>query len=287
MTAIGDLVAAGRTSDVYEFGRGSVVKVPRPQVPEHWPEMEARFTAAVHQVGVRAPEVRGLVDIEGRRSIVFEHIHGPSMWQLMLSVPSSVRSLAADLAATHRSIHSAGIPKGIPSLVERLSNKVAEVDQLGPAGRDEATRLMSSMPRGAALLHGDLHPANVLMAADGPTVIDWFDAAIGHPIADIVRSSLLFRLTNTVSSASIDPTTRRRVMGSFHDAYVEQMADELAGAADSLGRWEAVVAAGRLAEGIEVDDDELLEVWRARDRPCRSRLNRGLSATGGCDESTK
>ncbi len=31
------------------------------------------------------------------------------------------------------------------------------------------------------------------MTADGPVAIDWFDASIGHPVGDVVRSSLLMR----------------------------------------------------------------------------------------------
>jgi hypothetical protein len=42
-------------------------------------------------------------------------------------------------------------------------------------------------PRGAGdrLLHMDLHPLNVLVARNGPVVIDWTNAACGDPSVDV------------------------------------------------------------------------------------------------------
>lgn len=53
----GDLVAVGRTSDVFEFGSGEVVKVPRPHVPDDWARLEAEFTVAIGALDVPAPHV--------------------------------------------------------------------------------------------------------------------------------------------------------------------------------------------------------------------------------------
>ena len=41
------------------------------------------------------------------------------------------------------------------------------------------------------MLHGDLHPANVLLSPDGPVVIDWTNAVQGPPGADVALSWLL------------------------------------------------------------------------------------------------
>jgi tRNA A-37 threonylcarbamoyl transferase component Bud32 len=38
---------------------------------------------------------------------------------------------------------------------------------------------------GAALLHLDLHPANVILSPAGPVVIDWTNAAAGDPALDV------------------------------------------------------------------------------------------------------
>ena len=280
MAGIGSLVAAGRTSDVYEFGRGSVVKVFRPYVPVHWAAREARFTSAVREVGAPAPAVRGLVEIEGRDAIVFERVLGPSMWELMVHSRRGTAELARELAAVHRCILSAGLPYEVTGFVERVHSKIANVEQLTPGEREAARRALGSLPRGAALLHGDLHPGNVLMGPAGPVVIDWFDSAIGHPMADVVRSSLLLRPFGMADERPHLPGARSGLLREMHDSYVAAMSDVLTAPTDQLRQLEAVVAASRLAEDAEASKSPLLALWRDRDGRGQSLLLEALSRIG-------
>jgi aminoglycoside phosphotransferase (APT) family kinase protein len=41
------------------------------------------------------------------------------------------------------------------------------------------------------VLHLDLHPANVILAPNGPVVIDWTNAAAGDPAADVALTWLI------------------------------------------------------------------------------------------------
>ena len=280
MTRIGPLVAAGRTSDVYEFGRGSVIKVFRPYVPVHWAAKEARFTSAVRDVGAPAPAVGGLVEVEGRDAIVFERVSGPSLWELVVESRHDAAGLARELAAVHRCILSAGLPCEVTGLVERIRSKIAGVEQLTLGERGEAHQALGSLPKGAALLHGDLHPGNVLMGAGGPVVIDWFDSAIGHPMADVVRSSLLLRPFGMADERPHLPGAHAWLLREMHDSYVAAMSDVLTAPPDQLRLLEAVVAASRLAEDAEARKSPLLELWRGRDGRGRSPLLEALSGTG-------
>ena len=225
---VGPLVATGRTSDVYAYGDGSVVKVPRPDVPPHWAEKEAEFTAAVRRLGAPAPEVRGLVRIEGREAIVFERVDGESMWQRMLDSVDDLPALAREFADIHRAILSAGLPTDVIGSVERMCTKLSEASQLTVADRVEAQELARSLPHGAALLHGDLHPGNVLIGGNGPVVIDWFDASIGHPITDVVRTSLLIRSDGAGSPLHL-PGARPDLLGRLLEVYVEAVLRHLGG----------------------------------------------------------
>lgn len=284
MTAVGQLVAAGRTSDVYEFGRGAVVKVPRPGVPAHWAAMEARFTSAVHDIGAPAPEVRAIINIDGRDGIVFERVYGLSMWELMVESPHDASGLARELASVHKCILSVGLPHEVAGLVERMSGKIGEVKQITLAERGEALQALGLLPRGAALLHGDLHPGNVLMAAGGPIVIDWFDAAIGHPMVDAVRSSLLLRSFGGSDERPHLPGAPSGLLHDLHMAYLVAMSDVLIASEDELRQLEAVVAASRLAEDAEADESSLLALWRGRNGHRQSPLLEALSNVGLDDD---
>ncbi|NNE11545.1 MAG: phosphotransferase, partial [Ilumatobacter sp.] len=163
-----------------------------------------------------------------------------------------------------RRILAAGPPPGVDGFVERAARKIAEVTQVTGDEQVEAIDILHGLPRGAALLHGDLHPGNVLMAADGPIAIDWFDASIGHPIADVVRSSLLMRPFGDRGDPPHLPDADVDLLRRVHDGYVGAMADIVGAPADDLRRWEAVVAISRLAEGAQPDGPALVDLWRRR-----------------------
>jgi len=260
---IGELVGRGRTSDVYAYGTGSVIKVPHPNVPADWPQLEAQLTEAVRAQGVPAPEVRDVVEIDARSAIVFERIEGLSLWQEMLADPTNAERRVRDFAAIHRSVLHVGLPAGVPDFVGRLVHKISAASPLSTEHRDEAAALAAALPRGAALLHGDLHPGNILMGEQGPVVIDWFDAAIGHPVADIMRSLILIQPSRSSELRHL-PGATAGLLEPAHRGYVDEFANELRAERAQLGDWQAVLAAGRLAEQAEVDESGLIALWAAR-----------------------
>ncbi|MEZ5166535.1 MAG: phosphotransferase [Acidimicrobiales bacterium] len=146
---MGALVAVGRTSDVHEFGRGSVVKVPRPGVPPHWAGEEARFTAAVRELGAPAPAVLDLVDVAGREAIVFDRVVGRSMWDLIVDSPRETAAWGRELAGIHRHILSAGLPARVGGLVERMEAR-SKPQCRSPTTNGERRSPCSAGCRGAA-----------------------------------------------------------------------------------------------------------------------------------------
>ena len=276
MTRIGDRVAVGRTSNVYEYGVGSVIKVPRPSVPHTWAQLEARFTMAVHEIGAPAPEVRDVVRVDGRDAIVLSMVDGRSLWQ-HLADDGDATIHGRTLARVHCQILSVGLPCGIEGLATRMHEKIEAATFLTDEERGAAKQILQELPSGAALLHGDLHPGNVLMSDSGPVAIDWFDVAIGHPVADVVRSSLLMR------DFGLDrphlPGANPELLSAVHDAYVDEMAAFVGATPGVVAAWEAVVAASRLAERAEADESALLSLWRDRraDRPTAALV--ALAAT--------
>lgn len=266
---LGQLIANGRTSDVHRFGDDGAAKVLQPTTPQHWAQAEASFTDAVRRLGVPAPEVRDLIDVDGRATIVFERIDGPSMWQRMIDHPDDVAALARELAAIQQAIHEAGVPDGLPSLVDRLRLKFGSVAEFDADELDEALALLDRQPIGAALLHGDLHPGNVLLGRDGPVVIDWFDATVGHPVADAARTTLL--LTDGATDLRHLPGARPAVIAELSEQYAAASRTRVR--PDALRTWCRLRAAGRLAERADLDVSGLLAMWR--DAPSTSVLDDG------------
>lgn len=258
---LGQLIAHGRTSDVHRYGRDGAAKVLKAVTPQHWAHSEASFTTAVRQLGIAAPEVRDVIEIDGRSAVIFERIDGPSMWQRMLDHPNDVAALVRELADIQRAIHEAGVPDGLPSLVDRVRLKLSNAAELTSEERSAADDLLSRQPVGAALLHGDLHPGNVLLGRRGPVVIDWFDATVGHPIGDVARTMLL--LSAAATGLGHLPDSTQVVVAQMQQQFAQSVADRAAPA--QLHDWYRLRAAGRLAEGADLDVSGLLAIWRSSD----------------------
>lgn len=263
VAVLGQLLAVGRTSKVFAYGNDAVAKVLIASVPDHWASVEAHLTEAVRSLGVPAPAVRDVTILNGRPAVIFDRVVGPSMWQQMIADPASVETLVAELAAVQGAIHSAGIPTAMPGKVARMSAKIAQVDALSGWEIAEAIDLVNSMPRGAALLHGDLHPGNILLGDNGPVVIDWFDASIGHPAADVVRSSLLLR-ADAVTDLGHLPDATPDVLERLRSSYLAAMREVIDAASLTFGLWEAVTAVSRLAEQTDADPAVLHAIWAGR-----------------------
>ncbi len=50
----------------------------------------------------------------------------------------------------------------------------------------EACRRLDQIGPGPSLVHGDLHPWNVVANENGTRIFDWTDASVGHPFLDLV-----------------------------------------------------------------------------------------------------
>lgn len=263
---LGELVARGRTADVFAFGPGVVIKVPRSDVPSEWAAIEAEHSRAVHAQGLPTPKLLDLVLVEGRESIVFERIDGPSMWECMVAQPRETRRLAREMAAVHLEVLGSIAPTGLAPLSVRLGDNIDAVEALSPHQRHQASALAGALPGGDLLCHGDLHPGNILMSDRGPVVIDWFDAASGNAFADVVRTSLLIRppVAGPVASSHL-PGATVPILEQLHLAYLEAMFVDLTVDIDVVRRWEAVLAVSRLAERADSSDVDLVALWEAHE----------------------
>jgi len=256
---LGEQLATGSRSAVFAWGRDAVAKVPFAATPEAWIHFEALYTAAVHDAGAPAPRFHGIEMIDGRAASIYERVHGPSMWNHMLEHPADVSAHTRLLAELQTHLFTLVPPVALPTLRDRLRCKIREAASRAHPSLIAALELLpSSSP--SRLCHGDLHPGNIIMARCGPVIIDWFDAARGDRVADIARTSLLMstRAHGRKGPGHL-PGAQRNFLDLARASYLDAITDLVAPDPGDVRRWETVVAAARVAEGIDVD--ALLAVW--------------------------
>lgn len=153
----GRLLAEGRSAIVFEIGDGWLLRRFRDPRADATTEAAVLRWAARH--GVPVPSVREAAGPD----LVLEQVEGTSMLAALLDDPTAAAAHGRILAELHRRLDR--VP-GLPELPAPT----------GGPGR---------------LLHGDLHPGNVLLTDTGPVLIDWTNAGSGPSAHDTATTWLV------------------------------------------------------------------------------------------------
>jgi aminoglycoside phosphotransferase (APT) family kinase protein len=192
----------------------------------------------------------GVQQVRGRAASVWEWVRGPSMWQEILVAPARAASYGRLLADLELDLFALVPPLVLPSQHDRLVNKIRRCALAIDPALGEALDDLPAPSRPLRLCHGDLHPGNVIMSADGPVVIDWFDASRGDRAGEIARSTLLLRGAADDDLPSHLPGATRQMLVALAGGYLGRIQAQIHVSDDELRRWEAVEAVAQLAEHV-------------------------------------
>jgi tRNA A-37 threonylcarbamoyl transferase component Bud32 len=238
-----ELIASGRTAEVFAWGDGRVLKLDRPE----WnglAAMEASALAIVTAAGVPAPRPYEMVRVGDRHGLVLERIVGPMLREVIASA-SDRDALASTWAEMHAALNTRVVPE-LPDLVSSIGDGIRS-SGLVPGVIDELVALLAELDDGRRVLcHFDLQPGNVIVGPDRWVVIDWMTASSGPPDADFARTVLLESRHSKSRLARFGAAVRREGM-------------RRRGLDDRrLNAWLRVIAAARLAEGFDGEHGEYL-----------------------------
>jgi Ser/Thr protein kinase RdoA (MazF antagonist) len=253
-----ELLAEGRTAEVYAYGDGRVVKLDRPEWSGLAP-FEGEILERLVEAGLPVARPYGSVSLEGRSGVVLERIDGaPLMAHVAQASPGPRRQLADRFAATQQAVNATRIT-GLPDLVPRLRGEI-EGSIADPGLRRELTDLLDELDdrdrSGRGVCHFDFHPGNVLVEPDRWVVIDWLTVASGPAAADLARTCVLTGRWSAEPFAAFGRDIRRLGL------------ERRGLGADTLNAWVRVVAGARLAEGFGGEEAVwLLRVAQGAERP--------------------
>jgi uncharacterized protein (TIGR02172 family) len=254
--------AVGRTAEVYAWEDGSVLKLYREGFPLEWVDHEAYIGRLVVQAGVPAPEVRDILEVEGRRGILYERVDGPDMLAVINRSPFKLLACARSLGQLHVQMHrcAADLPSQRGMIERAIHSAPALPDDL----RACALAALAALPDSDRLCHGDFHPGNVILTRRGPIVIDWMTANQGHPAADLARTRLVLTIGRPPGKDTsqlhrlLAITGRGLLVGEYLRAY-RAAEPEVVRLSDA---FLPVQAAARLNEQIAHEREKLVEIIR-------------------------
>src|SRR5260370_28057267 len=196
VTALETLRPDGHTQKMIVRQHGEVDLKHNPQVAAD----EFKLLQLLHSVGLATPAPYRLDqsgEIFSTPYLVIEYIEGKSEFAPS-NLPDLLLQLATQLSRIHQVDCSHPDVSFLPNIEQRYAEKLrerpAQVDESIDEGhiRDTLEAVWPIHQRNkTVLLHGDFWPGNILWK-DGQlvAVIDWEDAALGDPLADLANSRL-------------------------------------------------------------------------------------------------
>ena len=243
------VIGVGRTATIYDLA-------PEPKVLKYFNEgilpeealYEAKIGRAIYAAGIPAPAVGEMVSINGRNGLIYERIDGPTLLAALMRRPWRNRHFARRLATLQAEIHSIKIEpeSGIPKLKPAFKKLIERAEPLPDEMRQDLLTKLERMPDRDSVYHGDFHPENVILSPRGPIGIDWANALIGSPWADVARTSILLngarlRLRSTIGRFAGWPA-------GFTSIYLQTYCQLNPGGEKAYRAWLPIVAAARLTE---------------------------------------
>jgi aminoglycoside phosphotransferase (APT) family kinase protein len=232
----GPLLASGRDADVFAYREGLVLRRYR---RAQGTSREAAVMEHARGHGFPVPMVLEANETD----IVMERVGGPTMLGDIARRPWRLLHHARTLADLHRRLHRIPAPGW----------------------------LTDSLDGGQDLVHLDLHPENVLVSADGPMVIDWANARLGHGATDVALTWIIAGCSSPEGSP-LDRWAARIGRGWFLRAFLAGFDPE------ALRQALPAAASFRLADrNVRGEERRQVEVFlrKRADKPGFGLMGRG------------
>lgn len=164
--------------------------------------------------------------------VVVEYVQGMSMIPHVIFGSYTPQEAGQAMGVLMLRMHGAHVTEGrdVNADFRRYARALAP---LLPSGvGDQLVSLVDVIPESPTLLHGDLHPGNVVVRRGVPTPIDMELAGFGHPILDlaITRARMLLGSDRGIKrgeARNLDRRTRRMVWESLLATYLDAADTEM------------------------------------------------------------
>lgn len=252
-------IARGTTADIFAWGENQVLKLYHQGCSEDSIRQEAFHASLAHQAGMQTPEVTNIVKIGSHFGIIFARIEGSTMLDILLQHPQQATFLAHLLAQLHVKLHSHRVTNLPTNQHERLEVKISHTSYLEQKTKIAILEKLQALPKDNILCHGDFHPQNIIISNNVPVIIDWFDATLGNPLADVARTLLV--LNSAVLPVSIEQKFHQQInliRRQFATAYFEEYCKLRPIPQEQLLVWKLAIAAARLTDKLPPNEYKII-----------------------------
>lgn len=178
------MISKGNTAEILEQDENLICKLFYPGYPKIFIEHEFDNAKAVFELGIKTPMAHNLICVDERDGIVYDRVIGETLSDKMNSASEEELIAWTDrFADIHKEL-----------LSHHIDNVVDYKDFLKMFAADsvEVTEKINELENGNCLLHGDFHPANIMVDEDNQLIlIDMMNICKGPAIYDVARTYFL------------------------------------------------------------------------------------------------
>lgn len=241
-----NLISDGEKVQVYKSD-GKCIKVFKDETePKSVVMYEALAHARVEETGfARIPALKSVEQINGKWCIVYEHVEGRNLDELIRENPKMKLDFLERMADIHLEVNSLPCVK-MSSQLDYLKRSIQSLDVIDDVKKHELLTLLSKLPTKKRLCHGDFTPENIIVGENGGMyIVDWLRAKQGTPEADVAKTYLWFCMNHRTESA---------------EQYLRIYSKKAGIEANAVYDWLPIVAASQL-KFRQSKERELLLTW--------------------------
>ena len=193
------MIGAGANGRIYRIDEETIIKVYNPitNPPEKiFREKETARLTFTH--GIPTAISFQIVRVKDSYGIIYEKIDGKTLSEVISDHPETLHEYAVKMAQMLKDLHNTHFEKGIlPDARLGLHSwaDVAEKSGYYPAESISLLReFIDHIPERDTFIHGDFHPANIMLHNDEMFLIDIGDASTGHPVIDLLGTYQIMKL---------------------------------------------------------------------------------------------
>lgn len=276
---LGSKISEGACAEVFEWENNEkIIKLAKTNTDRQAMRTEYLNSQVVWDNGLAVPQPFELVDVDGRPGIVFERIYGETLFDRFVKQflsPSGTednikgfnfKDTTQITARILSEIHSKSI-QNMSSQREAIIYSIMRVNYLTTSEKELVVDILNNIPIKQQLCHGDPNPNNVFIRDGKALLIDWMDASIGNPEADLAEYIIMIRfaiLPTYIPSKMVDyfNSIREEIIKVFIDEYTK-LSDITF---EEIDAWITPIAARKLSSDGIIEDEKKLLVDEIRRR---------------------
>jgi hypothetical protein len=270
---LGEKIGDGGCAEVFLWEKDKVLKLFRSNTDQWAVRKEYTNSLLAWQGGLPAARPYEMLEVNGLLGIIFGKVTGVALMEVymkdLLSSPglsalepglsAATREMVCLTARVLHLIHSTPLT-GLPPQRDSLAYGIARAPGLHEHEKKAVLAKLAQLPAASRLCHGDPNPGNIMLRDGSPVIIDWMDASIGNPEADLAEYIIMIRYSVLPpevpkEAALVFDSVREPMIALFLEEYAKLSGQ----GTESVEPWLMIAAARKLsADAISLPEKERL-----------------------------